>query len=317
MWHKKIDAATLVHSFFDMFQEGKNCLRILSLKIGLRINDTIDKSSLESRFNRRTFAFVVALLEQVLQTKIADLEQTNKDNLLNKSILSKFKNILLSDSTCQTLPSNLSSVFPSTGNQTKKITATMRVQVIYNYTQKAFSYFDLGHLRENDQSSSDNILGIAKMGDLVLRDLGYFSLEVFKQMISLGIFFISRFHYSTSVLDPETEVKIDLLSLLNGKTELDTEVKLGLKAKLKVRLVAQKLPKAVAEKRIEKAKKDRNTKANHTPNYYELLKWEIFITNVNIDVLSVSQINHLYQLRWFIEIIFKTWKSYFNFKNNL
>jgi hypothetical protein len=42
------------------------------------------------------------------------------------------------------------------------------------------------------------------------------------------------------------------------------------------------------------------------------LGWEIFITNVARDVFTAEQIAEIYDLRWRIEIVFKSWKSHFS-----
>jgi len=84
-----------------------------------------------------------------------------------------------------------------------------------------------------------------------------------------------------------------------------------------MRLVAQKLPQSIADKRIEEAKNDRHSKANHSEEYYKLLNWEIYLTNVDNSTLSGKEISKIYGLRWYIEILFKAWKSYANFKTIL
>lgn len=321
---KKISASSFVQGFLKMFQEGKNNLHTLSLHIGLIAQTTIEPSSMESRFNRRTFAYVEALLQELMQIKVLDLRkqevqtaQTKVDNEKVEGLLARFNNVLLADSTCQKLPSNLAGVFPSSSNQTGSVTATLRLQVIYNYSKSVFSYFDLGNYRENDQSSSDNIFLVAQQGDLIIRDLGYFLLSNFKKMTEKGIFYLSRYQPGVVVFDANTEERIVLSELFKGKTSVDTVVKLGLQEKAEVRLVAQKLPKTIADQRIAKAKKELKPDKSHSEEYYELLKWEIFITNVSPEQLNIDEICLLYQLRWFIEIIFKTWKSNFNFKKVL
>lgn len=92
---------------------------------------------------------------------------------------------------------------------------------------------------------------------------------------------------------------------------------IGSKKLLPMRLVAKKLPTEIAKDRIKKAKEDRNSKANHSKTYYELLKWEIYLTNVDAQTLSVNDVAKLYGLRWYIEILFKSWKSYACFKTIL
>jgi hypothetical protein len=317
---KKITAASFVHGFMDMFQEGKNRLRTLCLKIGIHTNNTIQEQSLEARFNRRTFGFVVGLLQEVMSVKANEIREKSAEKSAERtheSLIKKFKNVYLSDSTCQSIPSNLAPIFPSSHSNTGKINATLRLQVIYNYSLNNFSYFDMGSFRDNDQGASDTILEVAQAGDLVLRDLGYFSLLIFAKMIKDGIFLITKYKYGVHILDTDTEQTIDLLAFFSGKTEVDMMVKVGKKEKVKMRLVAKKLPEFVAIKRIAKAKKERNSSTKHSKEYYDLLRWEIYLTNVESKTLSIEQISELYDLRWFIEIIFKTWKSYFNFKKIL
>ena len=58
----------------------------------------------------------------------------------------------------------------------------------------------------------------------------------------------------------------------------------------------------------------RDSKANHSEDYYERLGWCIFITNIPKEMLNSQQIIEVYRLRWRIEIIFKVWKSKFDFQ---
>jgi len=104
--------------------------------------------------------------------------------------------------------------------------------------------------------------------------------------------------------------KIDLLKLFRCKTSVDISVQIGSKRRVKMRLAAKKLSKKEAKARIESAKKNRHSKSNHSKEYYKLLAWEIYLTNVEAAKLSIEQIAKLYGLRWFIEILFKSWKSY-------
>lgn len=314
---KKITASALVHGFLQMFQEGKNSMRILALKIGLLTQTVIRKESLEARFNRRTLGFALALLKSVMQCRVDIMRGDQSNPQLSASILAKFGNVYISDSTCQAAPENLTDMFPSSHNKAGKSKATLRLQVIYNYTAQMFPFFEISSFRDNDQSASDNIFEVAQAGDLVIRDLGYFVLPVFAKMIKKGINFISKYKHGVNVLDNENEQVIDLLELFKGKNRVDMNVKLSSKDKVPMRLVANKLPELVAAQRIAKAKAQRHSKTKHSKEYYELLKWEIYITNVDNEILQAKDFNEIYKIRWFIEIIFKTWKSYFNFKKIL
>ncbi len=84
---------------------------------------------------------------------------------------------------------------------------------------------------------------------MILRDLGYFVLDVFKQLDQRGCFFVSRLKTGTCLLANEGDEELDLRKLLRGQKLLDMPVRVGKKAKLPVRLIAVKLPQKVAHKR--------------------------------------------------------------------
>jgi len=62
-----------------------------------------------------------------------------------------------------------------------------------------------------------------------------------------------------------------------------------------------------------KAKKEMK---GHAPSHelLQLISWTIFLTTIVDPALTFKEILPLYSLRWRIENIFKTWKSYFNFQ---
>ena len=79
-----------------------------------------------------------------------------------------------------------------------------------------------------------------------------------------------------------------------------------------MRLVAVPTPEEIANLRRMRAKK--NTKG-HRPaeELLELMTWTIFFTTLDRDRFSSRHIATLYGIRWRIENIFKTWKSYCSF----
>ena len=309
---KKVSASHLVPAFFQMAQCGKNTLGDWALRIGMMSGGTLHKSSLHERLSPRTVDFSQAILCSVMEGHMAQSRRAAGAPLAGADLLGKFGNVLLSDSTCSKLPSCLSSQFPSSYSHGKQ-TATLRVQAVYNYTRSTFDLFEVGSYRDNDQGAADLVLNVAKRGDLVLRDLGYFVLGNLRKMSQHGVYFVSRHRPMTNLYDPENGEEIDLLTLFKGKNQVDMLVLAGAKEKVPLRLVAQKLPDEVARHRKQKAKKDRNKKTNHSETYYKELEWTIFLTNVEAEVLSPQEVTQIYRLRWFIEVVFKAWKSHFNF----
>ena len=87
---------------------------------------------------------------------------------------------------------------------------------------------------------------VAQPNDLILRDLGYFVLDVFKQLDQRGCFFVSRLKTGTCLLARESDEELDILKLLRGQELVDMPVRVGKKDKLAVRLIAVKLPQNAA-----------------------------------------------------------------------
>jgi hypothetical protein len=199
--------------------------------------------------------------------------------------------------------------------------ATARIQLTTDLLSDSYEYFSLGSFRDNDGGASKDILEIVKPGDLVLRDKGYClprnlggSLEVFKQLEEKKCFFLSRFKYGINLYDSETKKELSLAKILEkaskkGRNTVDKRIVLGAKHRLSVRLIAIRLPQKVADERRRKAKSDRYSKANYSPDYYKRLDWCLFITNIPEEILTAKQVAKVYRFRWRIEIIFKVWKS--------
>ena len=163
----------------------------------------------------------------------------------------------------------------------------------------------------NDQKASPDLLPLVQKNDLVLRDLGYFAVRVLEQIVQRGAFFLSRFCFRTAVFDLKGQ-PIDLLKLLRRKGKLDQWVLLGVREKMRVRLVALPVPAHVANERRRKARAHLQNRCQLSKEYLALQNWTLFVTNVAAEVLSAQQLRALYGQRWQIEIIFKSWKSHFN-----
>ncbi|HGE69542.1 TPA: hypothetical protein ENX78_01820, partial [Candidatus Poribacteria bacterium] len=49
---------------------------------------------------------------------------------------------------------------------------------------------------------------------------------------------------------------------------------------------------------------------NPTEKHLYFLGWNLYMTNVEKDILGIESVFILYKIRWYIELVFKTWKSY-------
>lgn len=319
---KKITATALFYSFWRMQAKGKNSLENWAFYLGKQIGQPITRQSLNERLNEKSVALGKMVLIKALNLKPQPRQQKISKKLKDK--LKIFNRVFIRDSTVQQLPDYLSDIFPgsfSHGNAT----ALARIQALYNFTDLKWTDFQIGAFTDNDQSAANCVKDFLRPKDLLLQDLGYFTLDWIKELIQEQ-YVITKWKSGTHLFT-ENGIKINLAKELENKKELDIPVLVGAKHKIPMRLVVRKLPKKQAKKRIESAEKDslpRNlgghSKSNHSKEYFELLKYEIYLTNIASEDLNAKEIAKLYGLRClprnlggYIEILFKSWKSHANF----
>lgn len=305
----KITPRSWVKAFCCLASGSSSSLRHFAWILGLLTETVLSKQAVRKRLLSHGSEF----LKQVLAYLITQSAQLPR--LRSTGVLSCFKRVLVQDSTTIKLPSRLSSVYPGGGNQTDAKISIMRIQAVLDILSETFVDFSLSGYTRNDQAASPDIISIAKSGDLILRDLGYFVINVFESLSANGIFFISRLRPRTSFSDPESGNTIDLLATLRKVKKLDRSVIMGAKSTTTLRLVAVPLPRSVANERRRKARLNRDKRNNYSKEYYALLGWQILVTNVDSSVLSAKDLSDIYGLRWQIEVVFKTWKSFLGFEN--
>ena len=174
-----------------------------------------------------------------------------------------------------------------------------------------FIDFVLGAYTQNDQSASGSILALVNKGDIVIRDLGYFAMDTFEKLIEAEVHLLSRLRYGVSIYDQQGR-SIVLKDLLKQGKPVDKWVLIGSKKQIFVRLVMIPLPAQQKAEKIRKAKHDRDKRLNHSKEYYQWLGYSVYITTVNRDCWSTTDVAKAYKMRWQIEIIFKSWKSGFH-----
>jgi hypothetical protein len=91
----------------------------------------------------------------------------------------------------------------------------------------------------------------------------------------------------------------------------ETPIFLGAKERVACRLLASRVPEPIVNIRRRNANK-KAKKKGYTPSkaHLVLLAWNLFITNVPHTIWKMEAVFKVYPLRWQIELIFKSWKSY-------
>lgn len=302
----KISPKSLILGFMQMVSKQRNTYADWATEIGLLEGRTFSKQALNERMQPKTELFINRVVEKLISKQTPQV-QTRK----TKGALKHFKSVMIDDSTTISLPDALAQEYPgSVSSGVKK--AQAKIHALYNLTENNFSFLKVCSFSNNDQSLSAAVLPYLQKGDLCLRDLGFTVLNVVSKFIDTGIYFISRKGYSSKVYEVGNGMEINLIKELRNNKFIDREVIIGKQQQIKVRLIALPIPPEQAAERRRKALADRDKRLHHTSDYYRLLSYSIYITNISPKKCNAEEIFNLYKLRWRIEIIFKSWKSCFS-----
>ena len=274
---------------------------VLSSEFGIHIK----KQSLHERFTEKSVVYVKLVLSEVLSEQFA--------SLYSNALLPDFMRIRIKDSTKFKVPSSLSANYKSCGG------GDASISIQYEYDLKSGKIIDLNITsgNRNDRTDAEETSADVASGDLMIRDLGYFSTKVLEKWMKEGAFFLSRLDCSTLVYD-DAGNKVSFGHIFrsmkkNGMTEKEICVYIGEKRRVPVRLILQLVPEQVYEKRIrEKTQKSKGQGRGQLKEETKIrCRLNLFITNVDETILPGKQIFPLYRLRWQIELHFKVWKSVF------
>ena len=302
---KKIKGVELLQALCAAGGFGAISLNLLAILMSLVGGRRVSKQGVAKRISEAAIRFV----SEILYATLGRLSGAGP--VRSQKAFSSFKRVLIQDSTNLSLPKRFSDIFPGSRNQSGSQSAILKIQAVYDLLAEKMVDFSLSGYTRNGQAASPDILQLARAGDLIIRDLGYFALEVFKSLDNRGVFFLSRLRDRVALYDLDGGQRIDLLKALEKSHMLDLEVEAGASQRQRVRLVAMPVSEAVANKRRREAKNNRDKRCKPKKEALKLLGWEIFITNVSREVWSPKTVVQAYFLRWRIEIIFKAWKSHF------
>jgi len=161
-------------------------LNIIAGTIAAITGNLLSKYGLGKRIKQPAVKFLQQLLKYIIAYPLKiDVNQVDQQ-------LAVFSHVWIVDSTSIQLHSSLAEFFPGGRNQTQKQSAILKVQLGFDIRAGILHAFGLSGYTRNDQKASSDIFEIAEKGDLIIRDLGYFSLAVFGKMMTKGIYFISR-----------------------------------------------------------------------------------------------------------------------------
>lgn len=302
--HEFIQALVTPNAFLEA--ETLNSLAVRMQKINNTCN--LSAAALAQRINTKgAETFMKACFGKVLK----EIVKKTFGSLPDLQTLSIFNRILIEDSTKAELHEKLSPYFKGTGGAASK--SAVKIDFIFDYLSEQTINVDFFSGNIPDQSLASRLIPLLEKNDLVVRDLGYYTLEALKKIEKKDAYYISRLKSEVIVYESkDATTPLDLAKYLDQRCSqgiLDVEIFVG-KEKHPVRLISCKMTEEAINKRQRQANRcaqRHGTKVSKKKA--SLLKYCIFITNVPKIMLSSTSVMAVYRARWRVELIFKQWKS--------
>lgn len=319
---KKLQPIQFVHGMLGAVVGGDCSFRLLATSIGMRLDekpqgsgghfDTISKPALWERVNPAAVEFFKAVLARMLCER--------RGHAL--PALPTISRIIVEDSTIVNLDARHAGEFPAGANQ-HGVGAALRFQAAFDLVTGDAIRLALTRHKRVDQGAACDVISELGPGDLLLRDLGYYTHAAFLAIVAQGAHYLSRHRAERAIyhrLEGGGGEKIGLLRYLRkhapqpGDT-VDIDVTIGSgqqgSKKFPSRLVARRVPAVVEAKRLRRlGVEEKRLNKKYSATHRKMQGWEIYITSLPRAEVDAGKIFEIYPLRWRIEIIFKACKSY-------
>lgn len=278
-------------------------------------NITMTKSALNKRLDGRAVHFLQALVELVFTHQI-----THQFPHLNQN---RFCKIRILDSTTIQLPASYADEFNGIH------AASAKVQLEFDYLTQQILHFQLMNGRDADTPAGWARVDQIQKNELILQDLGYFEYRLLQTLDEKGAYFVTKgkkdiqlflevpcppLHPDGTKIEKHRYQRLyleeEIASMARGTYKEWSMVYAGRHVKYPVRCFLYRQTKKQEQEMLQREKRRRQKKQKQVAKQAlnQVLGVVIYLTNIEEDV-SCEEIHAYYQLRWQIELLFKSWKS--------
>lgn len=295
----KMDASTFLQTLCGAVSSGFASFNQIAIGLSRRTGEPISSQGVHGRFSEASTAFLTAVAQRLFGQRFSSgLSDTN---------LGSIRRILVEDSSVQAMPKANAALFPAHGNRHGG-TAGTKIDFAYDLLAGEVASHTLEPATEQDKTIGKEFVATVREGDLMLRDMGYFSLAEFIEIERRGAFWLTRVPLTLGVRAESGEALEKLLGRHRGNI-LDIRVKAG-EAGKSCRLVAIRAAGSVARKRRKQRRKEAKAKGVE-PDAAGLVRdgWHLMLTNLPIEDFAPKLLRAIYRARWGVEIQFRAWKQ--------
>lgn len=267
----------------------------------------ISKVGLHKRFTKVAVDFLKEVLKMQFGKKFGSFE--------DESLKAVFSAIKIKDSTKFSLPTNYDGQYPGFGNFSKT-NGLMNIQFEYDLISGQWCDISFTKGTRNDQLESKESIGGITNGDLHIRDLAYVSPTYLKAVKDKGGYFLNRLPTQINIYNIDNKLidwkKVDARFKKYNISIQDLDILIYEKEKISCRLIIEPVSEEEYRRRLVEGEKSSKSQGVIMTELSKIrCRYNTFITNVSRTDLPIKVIRKVYYLRWQIELVFKTWKSYF------
>lgn len=299
---RKFTAAGFLQSLLSSVASGLASLNQIAGDLKDRGLPGMARQSIHQRFDIHSTAFLMAVLYDLMKQRYSTATTAIGSSGIQR--------ILIEDASGQVMPKSNADAFPAHGNHHGK-TAGVKIDLAFDLLTGSPVSHSLQAATEQDKSIGKEFVIEVRRGDLVLRDMGYFSLSEFTEIERRKAWWLTRLPLTTGAMLADGRTLEKHLQSFRGDI-IDLDVIVGEQGK-KCRLVAiRAAPEVAAARRAERCKKARDCGKTPCPKGHIRDGWHLMLTNLGKDQADVRQLAAIYRARWAVEIQFRAWKQSLN-----
>jgi IS4 transposase len=295
---RKFSADGFVLSLLQAVTSGGGSFNQIAVALALSGTKPLSRQALWNRVDANAVNFMMEVVRETVE------QRWSGEVLIASEI---FDRLILEDSSQIKLPAGNHEDFPAHGNG-KGATAGCKFDLAFDLLTGEPILQSLRLATDQDKELGKDLVDLVKRNDLVLRDMGYFSLGEFSRIEALDAWWLSRLPSNVLAWDLKGRKLEDILQTTNT-CRLDLTVCVG-EVRHRCRLIAVRAaPDVAAQRRRERRKQAEDHGKQISKQALVRCDWHIILTNVRAEEMTAENLFKLYGVRWNIEIGFRAWKQ--------
>ncbi len=167
-----------------------------------RVPLAMSRQSMHERIGAASTAFLMAVLSDLTKQRFAPAAKALEGGAIRR--------MLIEDASGQVMPKSNAEKFPAHGNHHGP-TAGVKIDLAYDLLSGQVVSHSLHLATEQDKTIGRDLVDLLLPGDLVLRDMGYFSIGEFKIIEVAGAWWLTRLPLNVGVvLEDDTPIESTL-----------------------------------------------------------------------------------------------------------